>query len=118
MSPFESLIVLPQLSDSSAASSSACLLDEVGQLEQEPAAVGGVHRAPGAGLQRPARGLDGPVDVGGGARGDLGDDLAGGRVVRLELSALDRIDPLVVDQQAGLADGRRGESCRNGLCHG
>ncbi len=57
MSPFESLIVLPQLSDSSAAELVGVLLDEVGQLEEQPAAIGGVHRAPGAGLQRPRAAL-------------------------------------------------------------
>ena len=47
------------------------LLDQVGQLEHEPAAVGGVHLPPGAGFQRLAGGLDGPVDVGLVAFGDL-----------------------------------------------
>ena len=80
------------------------LLDEVGELEQQPAAVGGVHRRPRAGLQRLAGGLDGPVDVGGGRLGDLGDRLAGGGVDGVERAALGRIDPLVVDEQFGLAD--------------
>ncbi len=44
------------------------LLDEVGELEHQPAALGGVHRRPGAGLQGRAGGLDGLVDVGGGRR--------------------------------------------------
>ena len=40
------------------------LLDQVGQLEEQPAPIGGVHRAPRPGFQAPSRGLDGLVDVG------------------------------------------------------
>ena len=42
------------------------LLDQVGQLVHQPAAVAGVHLAPGAPVvERLAGGLDGQVDVGG-----------------------------------------------------
>ena len=70
------------------------LLDQVGQLEHEPAAIGGVHRAPGARFQGLPRRLDRPVDVGRARRRDLRDRLAGRRVVRLELTAVDRVRPL------------------------
>ena len=59
-------------------------LDQVGQLAHEPAAVAGVHPAPGTLVERLARGLDGPIDVGGVALGDFGDDLLGGRIDRGE----------------------------------
>ena len=77
------------------------LLDQVGQLEQQPAAIGGVHRAPGARFEGPPRRLDRLVDVGRAGRRDLGDHLARRRVVRLELAAIDRVDPLIVDEQLG-----------------
>ena len=64
-----------------------------------------------------AGGLDGLVDVGGGAGGDLGDDFAGGGVVGLEVSPLDRVDPLVVDQEFRVTNGRSGPWGRRGLGH-
>ena len=111
-------MVLPQLSDSSAASSSALLLDQVGQLEQQPAAVGGVHRRPGAGFQRAACRFDRPVHVLRRGRRHLGDHFAGGRVVGVERAAFDRIDPLIVDEQFGLANGRRSRTLHRRLRHG
>ena len=78
------------------------LLDQVGELVHQPAAVAGVHLAPGAGVERLARGLDGQVDVGGVPLGDLGDDLLGGRVDRRERLAAGAVAPLAVDQHLGL----------------
>ena len=76
--------------------------DQVGELVHQPAAVAGVHLAPGAGVKRLAGGLDGQVDVGGVALGDLGDDFLGGRVDRRERLAALAVAPLAVDQQLGL----------------
>lgn len=75
------------------------LLDEVGELEEEAAALGGVHVAPG--LEGAAGGLDGDVHVGLVGLLDLGDDLARGRVDGLEGLAREGVDPLAVDQELG-----------------
>ena len=56
------------------------LLDEVGELVQQPAALGGADLGPGAFLERLAGGLDGEIDVGLVALGDLADGFAGGGV--------------------------------------
>ena len=79
-----------------------CFFDQVGELVHQPAAVAGVHLAPGAGVERLAGGLDGQVDVGRIALGDLGDDFFGGRVDRRERLAALAVAPLAVDQQLGL----------------
>ena len=76
--------------------------DQVGELVHQPPAVAGVHLAPGAGVERLSGRLDGQVDVGGVALGDVGDDLFGGRVDRLERLAALAVAPLAVDQQLGL----------------
>ena len=78
------------------------LLDQVGELVHQAAAVAGVHLAPGAGVERLAGGLDRQVDIGGIPLGDLGDDFLGRRVDRLERLAADAVAPLAVDQQLGL----------------
>ena len=92
------------------------LLDQVGQLEQEFPLFGGVHGAPGARLQRPSRRLHRPVDVGRARGRDLRDDIARGRVIRLKLAAIDRVYPLVIDEQLGGLDLRLG-CCRGcGFC--
>ena len=76
--------------------------DQVGELVHQPPAVAGVGLAPGARVKRLPRRLDGAVDVGGVALGDLGDDLLGRRVDRGERLAAVAVDPLAVDQQLGL----------------
>ena len=76
----------------------------VGQLVQQPAAVGGVHLRPRARLERLAGGLDGQVDVGLVPLGDPADDLAGGGVERLERLAGLAIDPLAADEQRLVLD--------------
>ena len=111
-------MVLPLLSDSSAASSRDFLFDEVGQLEEELAAVGGVHLAPRAGFEGAAGGLDRLVHVGGRGGGHLDDDLAVSGVDRVEVLAFGRLDPFVVDEEAGLLDGRGGGAFQRGLRHG
>ncbi len=94
------------------------LLDQVGELRDEKAAIGGIHRCPRAGFQGAARGLDGAVDVDGGRFRDARDHLTGRRVDRFEFTPLGRINELVVDQQTSLADlgaiarGGRGASQR------
>ena len=78
-------MVLPQLSDSSEASSPAsCSMRSASLKSRRPRSAASIV------LQGPvsracAGSLDGLVDVGRAAGGDLGDHLAGRRVVRLEL---------------------------------
>ena len=74
-------------------------LDQVGEAEEQPAAVGGVHRGPRAFLQGLARGLDGPVNVFLAALGHLADGLAGCRVDGGESLVRSAIDELAVDEQ-------------------
>ena len=118
MSPRESLIVLPQLSDSSRGQLLGVLFDQVASLIHEAAAVGRVHGA-STGRTRAALagGLDRPVDVGRRARAAPGDHLARGGVVGLDVSPLDRIDPLIVDQEFRVTNGRSGPWGRRGLGH-
>src|SRR5262249_24884208 len=94
------------------------LLDQVGELEHEPAALGGVHLGPGALLQGGTGGLDGLVDVGSGGGGDLGADLAGGGGGGVEGLAGARPDPVVVDEQARFLDGRGGRALLRRRRHG
>ena len=82
------------------------LLDQVGELEHQLTAVGGVHLGPRPLLEGGAGGLDGAVHVGRRRRRHLGQHVAGRGVERLERAAAGRIDELVVDEQPGLADGR------------
>ena len=75
------------------------LLDEVGELVEQPAAFGGAHLRPGAFLEGLAGGLDGEIDVGLVALGDLADGLAGGGVEGGEGLAGDAVEPFAADEQ-------------------
>ena len=104
--PCESVIVLPQLSDSRAASSSAFFSTRSASLKSSRprSAASIVLQGPDSRACRAA--LTALSTSAAPGRRDLGDHLAGRRVVRLELTAIDRVDPLVVDEQLGLLDGR------------
>ena len=69
--------------------------------EQDALAVGRGQRRPRPMLDGLARGADGDVDVGGVALGDVGQGLAGGRVLGREPAAPRRVDEAAVDEQAG-----------------
>ena len=108
MSPFESVIVLPQLSDSRAASSSAFFSTRSASLNRSLPRSAASIVLQGPDSRRLARGLDRPVDVGRTRRRDLGDHLAGRRVVCLELTAIAGVHPLIVDEQLGQPNLRPG----------
>lgn len=72
-------------------------LEQIGQLGEHTATVGGGHVVPGT-LEGGASGLDGDVDILLGGLVDGGDDLFVGGVDGLEGLALDRLDELVVDE--------------------
>src|SRR5699024_11771417 len=80
------------------------LLEQRDQAQQDLAALGGVHAAPDAGVERGARGGDGAVDVLRIARGDVGELPAGGRVDALEGRAGDGGHEAAVEVGEG-ADG-------------
>ena len=92
-------------------------LDEVGQREHEVAAIGGVHRGPGTGFERPTRGGDGFINVGGCAGGNLGNHVAGRGVIRFELASLGGINPAAVDQQLRLMNGGTSGGFQESLSH-
>ena len=75
------------------------LLDQVGELEQQPLSLVGLDRAPrsGEGL---ARGRHGEVDVLLVAFGDGGEKLAGCRIAALETLPGRCLDPLAIDQHS------------------
>ena len=101
------------------------LLDQVGQLEQQSAAVGGVHLLPGARFQRLARGLDRRIDVGLVGLGDLAKRLAGGRVDGREGLVRVAVHEFAADEERLVLDDRRLDGARsfrscsghNGLPH-
>ena len=80
------------------------LLDQVGEFVEQSAALGGAHLRPGAFLERFARRLDGQVDVGLVAFGNLANGFAGGRVDRGEGLARDAVEPFAADEQRLVLD--------------
>ncbi len=71
-------------------------LHAVGDLVQEPRALGGRRLAPG--FARRMRGVERELDVFGGRARDLADRLAGDRADIVEILALDRRDPFAADE--------------------
>jgi hypothetical protein len=84
------------------------LAQQAGGLAHQGGAFGGRHLAPG--LEAALGGGQGAVQVGDGGMGHLADRLAGGGVQHVQRLAAGGVDPLVVDQQAGV-----GVAC---LAHG
>ena len=89
------LAVVDRLQDGELA---AALLDDPGDPVEVLGALAARHPAPDA-VVGPAGGLHGAVDVGLVGLGDLGQDLLGGGVDRLERCAV-AVDELAVDEQA------------------
>ena len=87
-------------SDSSIANSSACssISSEIRQISR-PRSDAFIRRHGESSANALRAALHRPVDVLGLPVGDLGEDLLGGRVERLERLARRRLDPLAVDQQ-------------------
>ena len=75
------------------------LFEFVGELVNEAGAFRRRHRAPGTRFEGAARGLDGEIDVGGIAFGDLRENLAGRRIEYGERLAAHGIDELTVDEE-------------------
>ena len=82
--------------ESSSARSPGVGLEQVGELEQYPLAVGGLELGPAAAVEGLAGGPDRPIHVLGFAGGDLGEGLAVGGI----------------DRGVGLAAGGRARTCR------
>ena len=118
MSPLESVIVLPQLSDSSAASSSAFCSTRSASLKSRlpRSAASIVLQGPDSSACRAA--LTALSTSASSSRRNLGDHLAGRGVVRLELTAIDRVDPLVVNEELGQPNLGAGRGRRNFRGHG
>ena len=76
------------------------LLEQVGELPDEAAALGGLHAGPGAVVEGGARGADGAVDVFCFGLGDMGHDFAGGGIVDGEGLAGRREDEASIDKHA------------------
>ena len=82
----------------------AMLFDKVGELVEQPAALGGAGLGPGAFLERLASGFDGEIDVGLIALGDLADGLAGGGIEGGEGFAGNAVEPFAADEQRLVLD--------------
>ncbi|MNV76428.1 hypothetical protein D3C71_1697800 [compost metagenome] len=76
----------------------AVLLQQVGQLQQQPFTAGGQHVVPGARGERAARGLHRQIHLHGAGIRLMRDDLPGGRVVDGDRLALPLVHRLAVDQ--------------------
>ncbi len=83
------------------------LLNNVGELVQEPAAVVGCGLLPG-GVEGLAGGGDGDVDILLGGLADRGNDLFGGGVDDFKLLLVDTLNPFVVNEPSR---GGKRESC-------
>jgi hypothetical protein len=77
----------------------AVLLHQVGESVHQEAALRRRCRAPRPGLERPPRGRDGRIDIGGSPVGDRGDRLSGGRVEGVERPAVGGGTPLAADHE-------------------
>ncbi len=75
----------------------AVRLDGVGELQQQPAAIGGRRRAPRG--ERRARGVDRAVDVDGLRLGHVGELRAVVRIEDLERRAVGRVDERAADEE-------------------
>jgi hypothetical protein len=91
-------------------------LDQVGELQHQPAPLAGVHPRPRPLVEGFAGRPHGGVHVGGVPLGDLRDHLLGGRIDRGEGLAAPGRRPLPVDEQLGLPDLRRGRAARSRGC--
>jgi hypothetical protein len=80
------------------------LADQVRDRAQHPDPLAGPCVRPGALVERPARRLHGPVDVGRGGDRELGDLLAGGGVHVAPGGLVGRRNPVSVDQHAAVAE--------------
>ncbi len=74
------------------------LLDQVGELPDQAAAIGSGHLRPRAAVESLARCLHGAIDVFTIAFGDLGHHLAGGGIVGGEGLSGSRLHPLAIDK--------------------
>ncbi|MGY3466522.1 hypothetical protein ACVW0I_003393 [Bradyrhizobium sp. LM6.11] len=92
-------------------------LEQVRPAQQDLAALGRPHRAPGA-FEGPARGGNRMLDIGFVAFGDNGDDLPGGRIERFEGATGACGDAAAVDQQKlGPGHELRGRRMRKIICN-
>ena len=90
------------------------IADPVDDRARAPTGVIFVH---GPGVERGARGLDGAVDVLGVALGDVGEDVAGRRVVDVESLSGGGLHPVAADQHPPLrADELLGSGVNMHLC--
>ena len=87
------------------------LFDEVCGTGEDPATFGAGHARPRTGLEGHPGRLDGGVDIGRTARGDLRDDLFGCRIDRREVRTRSRRDRLPTDAQLRVGDD---DGCRGG----
>lgn len=96
-------------------------LDEVGELQEQAAALAGGGGPPGA-LEGLAGGGDGGIDILLGGLADGADDLLGGGVDDLELLLVGALDELVVDEAGGVLardlQARQGRGERNSQADG